>query len=337
MNSTAHSDIPDLDDWAEEAPAPCIPFGQSQPSPPKPEAGIAPVSASTTAPEPQQPLVLCPHRDEENAFPAFTLRSAIFGAIDTSKSRPMVIDEVVGAQKGYAIIYTGPLLSEQDKVVWETALRLARRASPYLNQKVVISMAEFVREMGASYSGKAAALAVPALDRLNKCNIRYKMPNGHFFQGPLLTYLSKTKRLAFIVNGALAEVFQNDHMYRIKVERRINLSRSIAKHLHDYYSTHDVGSSLPLDTVQDICGYRGTRKEFKRQLGEAMQELHAAAPDLIQSWDIASDAPEGKRLKYRLSVTLAGKSDCIFPKQAKDEAQAAKPAPPKKSRTRTCT
>lgn len=339
MDTIAHADLCDnLDDWAEEDSAPCFPGAKP---PPQPPVSLPPSPSVPAVPaEPQQPLVLCPHRDEENAFPAFTLRSSIFGAIDTSKDRESVVDAMVGAQKGYAIIYTGPLLSEQDKVVWEAALRLARRASPFLNQKVQVSMAGFLREMGVEStrpSKRSYDLAVQALDRLNKCNIRYKLPNGHFFQGPLLTFFSKTKRLSFIVNGALADVFQNDHMYRIKVERRINLSRSIAKHLHDYYSTHDVGSSLPLDTVQEICGYQGTRKEFKRQLAESMQELQAAAPDLIQSWDISSTTPKGSRPFYRLSVVLSGKADCIFPKQSKGDSAANKPVAPKKSRTKTCT
>lgn len=341
MDSSARSDLADFgyeDDWADDVPASSVPIFAHVPA--ASAISTAPPPPPAASVEPQQPLVLCPHRDEENAFPAFTLRSSIFGAIDTSKDRESVVDEMVGAQKGYAIIYTGPLLSEQDKVVWEAALRLARRASPFLNQKVQVSMAEFLREIGVEStrpSKRSYDLAVQALDRLNKCNIRYKLPNGHFFQGPLLTFFSKTKRLSFIVNGALADVFQNDHMYRIKVERRINLSRSIAKHLHDYYSTHDVGSSLPLDTVREICGYRGIRKEFKRQLAESMQELHAAAPDLIQSWNISSTTPKGSRPFYRLSVVLSGKADCIFPKQSKADSAASKPIIPKKSRTKTCT
>lgn len=335
MDPHASASIEELDDWAEEVPYISSPkLAEANPA----SATACPPEIPPSRAEPQQPLILCPHRDEENAFPAFTLRSSIFGTIDTSKERETVIDEVVGSQRGYSIIYTGPLLSEQDKVAWETALRLARQSSPYLNQKVRISMSEFLREMGVSYSGKAAGLATQALDRLNKCNIRYKLPNGHFFQGPLLTFFSKTTRLEFIVNGALAEVFQNDHMYRIKIERRIKLSRSIAKHLHDYYSTHDMGSSLPLGTIQEICGYRGSRKEFKRQLVEAMEELHAAAGDLIQSWSIVSNTPEGKRPQYRLSVVLAGKSDCIFPRvPAQASSESEKSARPRKSRTRTCT
>lgn len=241
-------------------------------------------------PEPVANPIPLPHSGKPDYFPALTARSALFSASRFSRDPGADHVEVeLACQKGYRLVYTGPRLNMHDKIVWETALQIAKERNPDLSTGLHISLREFAERMGwTSRSGDALKWIWGSLQRLYKLRLSFELPNGVVGGGAIIsTAIKDNDRYYIRINPDFAKpVLQHDLQFRIHIERRQKLKSMLAQWLHDFLSTHSEEKPLTLDYLREMSGYAGQKKRFPEQINEALAELADQIPTLVSGFEI---------------------------------------------------
>jgi hypothetical protein len=182
------------------------------------------------------------------------------------------------------------------------------------------------QRMGSRNQGGRALTAIwDSLDRLAQCRVQFQIGESCKGTGSLLaTAYREDGRLYLRLNPDFAiPALMGDKQFLFDQARRSTLSTSLAQWLHDFFSTHKQSRDMDLLYLRGLCGYEGPARNFPAKLMLAMKSLMAAAPMLIESFEI--DRTGRNSDSWKLRVALGSEKPSFLPaEQAAPEQRGPK-------------
>ena len=231
----------------------------------------------------QLPLWPEPKRGAPNAV----LRGALFAAVQ-GKGRIALDRELLAAQDGITIRYTGWQLTQSDLDVWEQALHLARTQA--LGTRCRFTEKGFLKALGRQSGKSGRDWLRSALARLTATAV--EISDGHrTYGGGLMDFYrdEDTGRTVLEINPKLAPFFGRSQWTQIDWEQRQRLrGKPLALWLHGFYATHAAPHALTVEYLHKLSGSQTKRlRKFKENLTQALRDLEAAGT--IQGFTIQGD------------------------------------------------
>ena len=230
----------------------------------------------------QLPLWPEPKRGAPNAV----LRGALFAAVH--KDRRYMDRELLAAQRGVTIRFTGKQLAQADLDVWEQALHLARTQA--LGTRCRFTEKGFLKALGRQLGKSGRDWLRSAFARLGASLV--EVSDGRWtYGGSLLEFYrdEDTGRMVLEINPKLAKFFGPTRWTQIDWEQRQRLhGKPLALWLHGFYASHAAPHALTVEYLHKLSGSQTKQlKHFKQNLSRALRDLEAVGA--IRSFDIRDD------------------------------------------------
>ena len=221
----------------------------------------------------QLPLWPEPKRGAPNAV----LRGALFAAVQ-GKGRIALDRELLAAQDGITIRYTGWQLTQSDLDVWEQTLHLARTQA--LGTKCYFTARGFLKALTRQASGQNLEWLKSSLARLAGAVVEISDGRRTYF-GTLIergVRDKETGQYAVEINPDLAAFYGRSQWTQIDWEQRQLLrSKPLALWLHGFYATHAAPHALTVEYLHKLSGSQTKQlRKFKQNLTQALRDLQAA-------------------------------------------------------------
>ena len=201
--------------------------------------------------------------------PHSALRSALFAAVN----QPRYMEgELLAAQDGIEVRFTGKHLNQSDLDVWQQVVHLAH---PHpLGTQCEFTMREFLRGMGRTPTNHRWLWKSPR--RLTACAVEIKQ-GGHTYAGSLIEFdhAHMTGHCTVKLNERLIDLFTPGDWTAIGWQQRHHLRRKrLALWLHGYYVSHVSPYSVSVEYLHDLSGSNTkSMRKFKQNLVLALKEL----------------------------------------------------------------
>ena len=229
----------------------------------------------------QLPLWPEPKRGAPNAV----LRGALFAAVQ-GKGRRYMREELIAAQQGVEIRYTGAQLDQADLDVWEQTLHLARTQA--LGSECHFTAHGFLKALGRSTGKQNHKWLKSSLVRLAGAVVEITAGRRTYF-GTLVeggVRDEDTGRYVVEINPKLAAFYGRTQWTQIDWEQRQQLrGKPLALWLHGFYASHAAPHPLRVASLHQLSGSQTKRlRRFKENLTQALRDLEAAGA--IKSFEI---------------------------------------------------
>ena len=232
----------------------------------------------------QLPLWPEPKRGAPNAV----LRGALFAAVHKDRQY-MRRKELIAAQDGITIRYTGEQLDQADLDVWEQVLHLARTQA--LGKRCYFTAHGFLKALGRSTGKMNHEWLEFALARLSATSVEITSGRWTYF-GSLIEGGARdedTRRYVVEINPKLAKFYGRTQWTQIDWDQRQRLrGKPLALWLHGFYASHAAPYSLTVAYLHKLSGSRTKQlRKFKQNLGQALRDLEAIGA--IKAFEIRDD------------------------------------------------
>ena len=215
------------------------------------------------------------------------LRSALFAAVQ-GKGRVALDRELVAAQQGIEIRFTGWQLSQSDLDVWEQALHLARTQA--LGTQCHFTERGFLKALGRQPGGQNVEWLKSAIARLAGAVVELTQ-DGRTYGGTLLEFYrdEATGRTVLEINPKLAKFYGPTQWTQIDWEQRQRLrGKPLALWLMGFYASHAAPYPLRVEYLHKLSGSQTKQVwKFKQNLTQALEEI--AAVGAIQAFEIRDE------------------------------------------------
>ena len=245
--------------------------------------------------------------EAKRGVPNSILRGALFAAVQ-GKGRVAMKRELLAAQRGIEIRFTGWQLDQSDLDVWEEALHLARQHP--LGTRCDFTARGFLKALGRQPGGRSIGWLRDAFARLGGAWV--EITHGpRTYAGSLIEarYENAATGLHMLrLNPELVELYAATRWTATDWEKRQRLrGKPLALWLYGFYSSHAEPHALRVETLHKLSGSR-TKEiwKFKQNLIQALQDLEEA--DAIRSFEIekgcvhlktAPSKSQEKHLRYQ--------------------------------------
>jgi hypothetical protein len=297
-NTSKPTDIPPFDD--EEAPSLSTPIPKSNKADPakKIEALLLPDEDDDRLLEP------IAHWSRPDVFPSLTARSSLFCAsrIGTYNTDDSKIETMQLKCQGASLTYSGPRLDMHDKLVWETAVQIAKDRKAPVGTTFVISLRDFASRMGwKNPSGTNLKWIWTSIKRLSRAHLEYKATPKEGRGADEHREATAVEGVGNLIAGAQRRgdsyaiqiceqfskfAFELDKQFLIQIKRRETLKGLLAKWLHDFLSTHTKEQEFDICYLRELSGFTGRQKDFPVKLNQALVELKTSIPGLVADYEI---------------------------------------------------
>ena len=218
----------------------------------------------------QLPLWPEPKRGAINAV----LRSALFAAVQ-GKGRVALDRELVAAQQGIEIRFTGWQLNQSDLDVWEQVLHLARTQA--LGTECYFTAHGFLKALGRSTGKRDHEWLKSVFSRLSATDVQISHKGRTYF-GSLIeggVRDEDTGRYVVEINPKLAAFYGRTQWTQLDWEQRQQLrGKPLALWLHGFYASHAKPYPLSVAYLHKLSGSQTKQlRYFKKNLAEALSEL----------------------------------------------------------------
>ena len=218
----------------------------------------------------QLPLWPEPKRGAINAV----LRSALFAAVQ-GKGRVALDRELVAAQQGIEIRFTGWQLNQSDLDVWEQVLHLARTQA--LGTRCYFTAHGFLKALGRSTGKRDHEWLKSVFSRLSATDVQIRHKGRTYF-GSLIEGGIRdedTGRYVVEINPKLAAFYGRTQWTQLDWEQRQQLrGKPLALWLHGFYASHAKPYPLTVAYLHKLSGSQTKQlRYFKKNLAEALSEL----------------------------------------------------------------
>ena len=215
--------------------------------------------------------------ESKRGAPNAVLRAALFAAVQ-GKGRVALDRELLAAQNGVTIRYTGWQLTQSDLDVWEQALHLARTQT--LGTKCYFTARGFLKALTRQASGQNLEWLKSSLARLAGAVVEISDGRRTYF-GTLIergVRDEETGRYVVEINPDLAAFYGRSQWTQIDWEQRQLLrSKPLALWLHGFYASHAAPHALTVEYLHKLSGSQTKQLwKFKQNLTQALQALEAA-------------------------------------------------------------
>ena len=345
FDASRAGDAPYSDDWDSPTPKPAPKARPAKAAEPEiPRAAVFELEDDA-----HEPIA---HWARPDFFPSLTARSSLFcasrlGVYNTDDKASQTIELKC---QGASLVYTGPRLDMHDKLVWETAVQIAKDRKAPVGTTFVISLRDFAARMGwKNPSGTNLKWIWTSIKRLSRAHLEYRAAPKDARPGEEGAE-AVVEGVGNLIAGALRNgdsyaiqicehfskfAFELDKQFLIQIKRRETLKSLLAKWLHDFLSTHTKEQEFDLCYLRELSGFTGRQKDFPVKLKQALDELGEAIPSLVAGHDIQKTGKSSD--EWRVVVHRGDeKPQFLLPKLAPSriETVSAKPkpkAPPKKT------
>jgi hypothetical protein len=239
--------------------------------------------------------------ESKRGAPNAVLRGALFAAIQ-GKGRVALDRELVAAQDGIEVRFTGWQLSQSDLDVWEQVLHLARTQA--LGTACHFTAHGFLKALGRSTGKMNHEWLQMALERLTGAVVRISDGQRTYF-GTLIEGGARdedTGRYVVEINPKLAKFYGRTQWTQIDWEQRQQLrGKPLALWLHGFYATHAKPYPLTVAYLHKLSGSQTKQlRYFKKNLTQALRDLEAIGAikafeirdDLVHLWTIPSPSQQ---------------------------------------------
>ena len=219
----------------------------------------------------QLPLWPEPKRGAPNAV----LRGALFAAVH--KDRRYMDRELLAAQDGIMVRFTGKQLDQSDLDVWEQVLHLARPQA--LGTRCYFTAHGFLKALGRHTGTTAHEWLASAFARLGASWV--EISDGRWtYLGSLIeggVRDEDTGRYVLEINPELAKFFGPTRWTQIDWEQRQGLrGKPLALWLHGFYASHAAPYPLRVEYLHKLSGSQTKQVwKFKQNLIQALRALEA--------------------------------------------------------------
>lgn len=262
---------------------------------------------------------------EPNAFS----RSAMFGC---SRRKIMVgmayPERILAAQGKYVIKYTGPDLDQNDSEVWQLALAWCRASGKPAGSTIEFNFNDWCRVLERSESsGTVNEGIMQSLVRLSHVTLTWDSPNVegvcHLIND---AGRDKTTGKGFVTLSRFVAGMLKDDCTELHLRRKVRLKSSLAKWMHDYFSTSSTPTPYNLSTLRDLSGTSSDveLRMFRVRVLKAVEELKTCTPPLFDTKTRVAKKANGE---YALFVVKATNSRILPPKRAQEPVQPVVVAP----------
>ena len=232
----------------------------------------------------QLPLWPEPKRGAPNAV----LRGALFAAVHKDRQY-MQRQELIAAQDGITIRYTGEQLDQADLDVWEQVLHLARTQA--LGTECHFTAHGFLKALGRQPGNSGQEWLKYAIARLGASWVEIS-DGRRTYLGSLIEGGARdeaTGRYVLEINPKLAAFYGRTQWTQIDWEQRQRLrGKPLALWLHGFYASHAAPYPLTVAYLHKLSGSRTKQlKHFKQNLVRALRDLEAVGA--IQAFEIRDE------------------------------------------------
>ena len=215
--------------------------------------------------------------ESKRGAPNAVLRAALFAAVQ-GKGRRYMDREVLAAQRGVTVRFTGMQLDQSDLDVWEQALHLARTQA--LGTKCYFTARGFLKALTRQASGQNLEWLKSSLARLAGAVVEISDGRRTYF-GTLIergVRDEETGRYVVEINPDLAAFYGRSQWTQIDWEQRQRLrNKPLALWLHGFYASHAAPHALTGEYLHKLSGSQTKQLwKFKQNLTQALQALEAA-------------------------------------------------------------
>lgn len=223
----------------------------------------------------------------KRGVPNSVLRGALFAAIQ-GKGRVAMKRELLAAQQGISIRFTGWQLTQSDLDVWEQALHLARQHP--LGTRCHFTARAFLKALGRQTSGQHHEWLKEVFARLTGAVI--EITHGRVTYGGTLLEFTRDEdaaRYVLDINPKLAALYTATRWTAVDWEQRRRLRRKpLALWLQGFYASHAEPHALSVEYLHRLSGSRTKQlRKFKQNLTQAIEDLEASGA--IKSFEIRGD------------------------------------------------
>lgn len=225
--------------------------------------------------------------NDVRAMPDICLRSALFGVIKPGRRRYLK-DELLAAQDGYEVRYTGERLDQADSDLFQQILHSAQQYP--LGARVPIRLYSVLKAIGRCTGKSDYQWANSSLIRQRANAVMLKHGKRLYCGGLLDEWMvdEATGEAWARLNPTISQFFQRDCYTLIDFQRRLSIQSQLGRWLHDYYSTHAKPYPVKVATLRALCGSEaGELRKFRQELRKALSELVQAS--LLTAWEIDTD------------------------------------------------
>ena len=220
--------------------------------------------------------------------PNAVLRGALFAAVQ-GKGRIALNRELLAAQNGITIRYTGWQLTQSDLDVWEQALHLARTQA--LGTKCYFTARGFLQALARQASGQNLEWLKSSLARLAGAVVEISDGRRSYF-GTLIergVRDEETGRYVVELNPDLAAFYGRSQWTQLDWAQRQQLrGKPLALWLHGFYASHAKPHALSVAYLHKLSGSQTKRRRrFKESLAQALRDLEAVGA--IRGFEIRDD------------------------------------------------
>ena len=233
--------------------------------------------------------------------PNAVLRGALFAAIQ-GKGRRYLEGELLAAQDGITVRYTGARLDQSDLDVWEQALHLARTQA--LGTKCYFTAHGFLKALDRRTSGTDQEWLKSVFRRLTATAVELSDGRRTYF-GSLIKGGARdedTGKYVLEINPDLAQFYGRTQWTQIDWEQRQRLrGKPLALWLHGFYASHAAPYPLTVEYLHRLSGSQTKQlRNFKQALTKALRDLEAASAikafeirdNLVHVWTIPSKSQQ---------------------------------------------
>ena len=208
--------------------------------------------------------------------PNAVLRAALFAAIQ-GKGRRYMREELIAAQQGIEIRYTGAQLDQADLDVWEQALHLARTQA--LGTECHFTAHGFLKALDRSTGKRDHKWLSSTFARLGATWVEIS-DGRRTYLGSLIERGVRdedTGRYVLEINPQLARFFSPTRWTQIDWTQRQRLrGKPLALWLHGFYASHAEPHPLTVAYLHKLSGSQTKRlRRFKESLTQALRDLQA--------------------------------------------------------------
>ncbi|HDR9236638.1 TPA: hypothetical protein QDB43_000323 [Burkholderia vietnamiensis] len=258
-----------------------------------------------------------------NMVPNAMARCALFGcARRTAGTQNVVRERVLASSDQYRVTYVGVDLDQNDCEVWELALAWCRQSGKKMGERVYFTFNDWCRILERPEShGVVNDLIIQSLERLMGAflKIETSQEDGWVHVIDEVGRDKTTGRAYVTINHKVAPWLAADAT-EIDLKRKVKLKSTLAKWMHDYYSTSSSPFAMNLSTLMERSGSADIpMRNFRIRVVKAVEELQQCEPPLF--------APETRVAKkgngeYALFVEKETNSRIVPPKREALEAPA---------------
>lgn len=209
--------------------------------------------------------------------PNVALRTALFGAIRKG-TRVYLERQVICAQGGIEIVYTGARLDQGDFDVWLAVLHLARTQP--LDNNCRITAYQLLKTLSKTDTGLNRNTLSKSLSRMKATGLDITV-GRYSYEGSLIDEVyrdKKTKEYVILLNPKLSVLFASDQFTQLDLNvRRALDGQPLAQWLHGLYASHAKPFPMKMGTLLQLSGSENKNPRSSHQkLRKALDAVKAA-------------------------------------------------------------